>query len=38
MWEGENKATIFAPLPERDMFHVSKRKHIGREFKMTVEL
>jgi hypothetical protein len=30
--------TISSPLPEREVCQVSKKKHIGREFKMTTEL
>jgi len=32
------KDTISDPLPERDVFQVDKKKCIGQEFKMTVEL
>jgi hypothetical protein len=38
MKEQGEETTIAAPLPERDVFQVSKQRDIGREFKMTAEL
>jgi hypothetical protein len=32
------EATISAPLPERDVCQVNKKKRTGQEFKMTIEL
>jgi hypothetical protein len=38
MKEQGEETTISAPLPERDVCQVSKKKCTGREFKMTTEL
>jgi len=38
MGEEETIVVILALLPELDEHHVSREKHTGREFNMTVEL
>jgi hypothetical protein len=36
--EGENESYMSSLLPKWDMLHVSRRKHTGRDFKMTGDL
>jgi hypothetical protein len=38
MGEGENETIISTPLLEREVCHASRRKHMGGEFKLSVEL
>jgi hypothetical protein len=38
MGEGENETVIFSPLLGRDVHHICKRKHMGKEFKMIEKL
>jgi len=38
MGEGENETVIFSPLLGRDVHHICKRNHMGKEFKMIEKL